>query len=314
MQTKERTPRISGVTVMTPRQLRGNRIAFVLATVVPFAGLGLGIWTLWGRGLSVADAAIAGTLYCVTGLGVTAGFHRLFAHKAFEAPVPVRAALAAAGSLSIEMAVIDWVATHRRHHAYSDRPGDPHSPHLVAASGWRGALKGLWYAHIGWMLGPERSSRERWAPDLLRDPVLTKIDALFPVFVVASFVAPALLGLAVTRSLSGALSAFLWGGLVRIFLLHHVTFSINSICHFFGRRPYDTTEHSANVWPLALLSFGESWHNNHHAFPSSAFLGLRLRQLDPGRWLIRTLAAFRLATKLKIPSGEQIGSVQRAAA
>lgn len=314
MRAAERTPRIAGVVVMEPRQLRAARRALLLVGVLPLAGFGAAVWSLWGRGLSAADAAIFGSLYALTGLGVTVGFHRLLAHRGFEAPAPVRAVLAVAGSLAIEMSAIDWVATHRRHHAYSDRPGDPHSPHLDPARGWKGIARGLWHAHMGWLFGPERTSPERWAPDLLKDPAVRRVDALFPVWVAASFLLPALLGLAVTRTPAGALSAFLWGGLARIFLLHHVTFSINSICHFFGRRPYETRERSTNVWPLALLSFGESWHNNHHAFPSSAFLGLRARQLDPGAWLIRALAAAGLASKVKRPSGEQVAAAWSEAA
>jgi stearoyl-CoA desaturase (delta-9 desaturase) len=313
MRASESAPRITGVTEMTPSQLRANRHSLLLVSVLPLVGFAAAVWSLWGRGLSPADAAIAGSLYAFTGLGVTVGFHRMLAHRALEAPAPVRAVLAVAGSMAIEMSAIDWVATHRRHHAYSDRPGDPHSPHLDASQGWRGIVKGLWHAHLGWLFGPERTSRERWAPDLLKDPVIRRVDATFPLWVVTSFVLPGLLGLVTTRSLAGAFSAFLWGGLARIFLLHHVTFSINSICHFYGRRPYDTKERSTNVWPLALLSFGESWHNNHHAFPASAFLGLRARQLDPGRWLIHALAAVRLVGKVKRPEELPAASPSRAA-
>jgi stearoyl-CoA desaturase (delta-9 desaturase) len=304
MQATETVRRPAGLIILSPRSLRGHRIGLVLASVLPLGGFATACWMLWGRGLSGADAGIALGLYAFSGLGVTAGFHRLFAHRAFEAPTPVRAVLAVAGSMSIEMGVISWVATHRRHHAYSDQPGDPHSPHLDAAQGWRGVVRGLWYGHMGWLFGPERTSKERWAPDLLKDPVVRRIDAQFPMWVAVSFLLPAVLGFIVTGTVGGMLSAFVWGGLARIFLLHHVTFSINSICHFFGRRPFDTREQSTNVWPLALLSFGESWHNNHHAYPNSAFLGHRIWQLDPGTWLIRTLAALGLATRIKTP-GEQ---------
>lgn len=313
MQTTERVQRISGVVIVDPKQLGIMRRSLLLVSVIPLMGFAAAVWSLWGRGLNGTDAAIAGGLYAVAGLGITVGFHRLFAHRAFETTTPVGAVLAVAGSLAIEMSVIDWVATHRRHHAYSDRPGDPHSPHLDSSQGWKGIAKGLWYAHMGWLFGPERTSRERWAPDLLKDPVLRRIDRAFPVWVVVSFVLPALLGLAVTQTLRGAVSAFVWGGLARIFLLHHMTFSINSICHFYGRRPYDTRERSTNVWPLALLTVGESWHNNHHAFPSSAFLGLRWWQLDPGGWLIRLLTAFRLARGVKRPSYEEQSQPSEAA-
>lgn len=308
------TARPTGIVLLDRARLRAHRTALLLVSVLPLVGFGAAVWSLWGRGLSATDAAIFAGLYAFTGLGVTVGFHRMLAHKALQAPAPVRAVLAFAGSLSIEMGVISWVATHRRHHAYSDRPGDPHSPHLDSARGWRGIAGGLWYAHMGWLFGAERTSAERWAPDLLKDRAVRRVDALFPVCVGVSFALPALLGFALTGAPGGALSAFVWGGLARIFLLHHVTFSINSICHFYGRRPYETRERSTNVWPLALLSFGESWHNNHHAFPSSALLGLRPWQLDPGAWLIRALAALGLARRVRRPSSEQIAETARAAA
>ena len=298
--------RIVGVAILDKKKLAEHRLGLLLVSVIPLVGVGVAIWSLWGHGLSVTDAGIALGLYAFAGLGVTVGFHRLLAHKTFEAPTAVRAVLASAGSLSIEMGAIDWAATHRRHHAYSDQPGDPHSPHLFVENGWRGIIKGLWFAHMGWLFTNERTSRERWTPDLLKDPALVKINALFPVFVITSFLLPAFLGLVITRSLTGMVSAFIWGGLVRIFLLHHVTFSINSLCHFFGRRPYETKEKSVNFWPLAILSFGESWHNNHHAFPSSAFLGLRAWQPDPGKWLLKILRLFRLVKNLKVPTREEI--------
>ena len=292
--------------------LRVHRTALLFVSLAPLAALVLIAFSSWGHGFDGTDAAIFAGMYAFTGLGVTVGFHRLLAHRTFEAPAPVRAVLAVAGSMAIEMGVISWVATHRRHHAFSDRPGDPHSPHLDAARGWRGIAKGLWHAHVGWLFGPERSAPERWAPDLLRDPTLRRIDALFPLWVALSFLAPAIAGLVATRSLAGAASALLWGGFARVFLLHQVTFSINSICHFFGRRPYETRERSTNVWPLSLLSFGESWHNNHHAFQASAFLGLRAWQLDPGAWLIRALSATGLARGIKRPSAERIAGMRGA--
>src|ERR1051326_1413538 len=300
-----KAPRIQGVALLDRKSLAEHRLGLVLVSVIPLVGVGVAIWTLWGRGFSVTDAAIALGLYAFSGLGVTVGFHRLLAHKTFDAPAPVRATLAVAGSLSIEMGAIDWAATHRRHHAYSDQPGDPHSPHLQVENGWRGIVKGLWFAHMGWLFSNERTSRERWTPDLLKDPTMVKINDMFPFFVVTSFVAPAILGLVITRSFTGMLSAFLWGSLVRIFLLHHVTFSINALCHFFGKRPYETKEKSVNFWPLAILSFGESWHNNPPAFPGSAYLGLRGWQPDPGKWLLWVLSALGLARNIKHPARDE---------
>ena len=280
---------IPGQIILSPRQLRLHRTGLLLVSIIPLAGVGIAMWLLWGRGMSGVDAAIFGGTYAVTGLGISSGFHRLFAHKGYQASKPVRIGLAVAGSMAIEMGVVDWVATHRRHHAFSDKPGDPHSPHLQAEEGYKGLLKGLWYAHMGWLFSDDRTSAERWAPDLLKDKPINAINRQFPFWVAMSFVLPTLLGLAITRSLTGMVTAFVWGGLVRIFLLHHVTFSINSVCHFFGTRPYDTREKSTNNWLLSIASFGESWHNNHHAFPSSAIFGRRFWQVDLGGILIRIL-------------------------
>jgi stearoyl-CoA desaturase (Delta-9 desaturase) len=290
---------IPGRIRLSQRELRAHRIGLILVSVIPLAGVGIAIWQLWGSGLSGTDAAIFGGLYAFTGLGITSGFHRLFAHKGYEAKAPARIVLAVAGSMAIEMGVIGWVATHRRHHAFSDQPGDPHSPHLQAEQGFKGIIKGLWYAHMGWLLSDDRTAPERWAPDLLKDKPIRAIDRQFPFWVAVSFVLPAVLGLAITQSFIGMLTAFVWGGLVRIFLLHHVTFSINSVCHFFGTRPYATKEKSTNNWLLAIASFGESWHNNHHAFPSSAIFGRRFWQVDLGGILIRTLQFTGLARKVR---------------
>ncbi len=290
---------IPGRIRLSPRELRFHRNALLLVSFIPLVGVGVAIWLLWGHGISGTDAAIFGGLYAFTGLGISSGFHRLFAHKGYEASTPVRVVLAVAGSMAIEMGVIGWVATHRRHHAYSDKPGDPHSPHLQAGQGVKGIVKGLWYAHMGWLFSDDRTAPQRWAPDLLKDRPIHAIDRQFPFWVAMSFVLPAALGLAITQSLTGMLTAFVWGGLVRIFVLHHVTFSINSVCHFFGTRPYATKERSTNnVW-LAIASFGESWHNNHHAFPSSAIFGRRCWQVDLGGALIRVLQVTGGARKVR---------------
>jgi stearoyl-CoA desaturase (delta-9 desaturase) len=219
--------------------------------------------------------------------------------------------LAIAGSLAIEGSVTSWVAAHRRHHAFSDREGDPHSPHLVEEDGFRGVVKGLWHAQVGWLFTADETSIERWAPDMLRDPVMVRINRLFPVWVVLSlFVLPAGLGLVLTHSWHGVLTAFLWGGLARVFLLHHVTWSVNSICHFYGRKDFSTTDESTNNWALSLVSFGESWHNNHHAFPTSAVHGLKRWQLDASAAVIVLLEKSRLAWGVKRPSTKQLISKQ----
>jgi stearoyl-CoA desaturase (delta-9 desaturase) len=200
------------------------------------------------------------------------------------------------GSMAVEGPVDEWVATHRKHHRFSDHPGDPHSPHVDHAPGWRGALRGLSHAHVGWMFrGKDMANPARYAKDLLADRDLRFISRTFPLWVAAGLALPFGLGVALTGSIAGGLTGLLWGGAVRIFLLHHVTFSINSLCHRFGRRPFATSDQSRNLAWLAPLAFGEAWHNNHHAFPTSARHGLGRRQLDPAAWLIAGLERFHLA-------------------
>jgi stearoyl-CoA desaturase (delta-9 desaturase) len=262
---------------------------------------------LWGWGLSGIDAGIFLATYIFSGLGVTVGFHRLLTHRSFETKPWLRALLAIAGSLAIEGSVTSWVAAHRRHHAFSDREGDPHSPHLAEDDSLRGVVKGLWHAHVGWLFTAEETSLQRWAPDMLRDPVMTRINALFPLWAVLSlFVVPAGLGLALTHSWHGVLTAFLWGGLARVFLLHHVTWSVNSICHFYGKKDFKTTDESTNNWALSLISLGESWHNNHHAFPTSAVHGLKRWQIDASAAFIVLLEKSRLAWEVKRPTTKQL--------
>jgi stearoyl-CoA desaturase (delta-9 desaturase) len=218
----------------------------------------------------------------------------------------LRYAFAIAGTMAIQGSVIEWVADHRRHHAYSDQEGDPHSPHLEDGEGVAGLLKGLWHAHMGWLFKEERTDRERWAPDLLKDPGMVAIDKAFLPLTIASFALPPVIAFVITGSLWASLSAFLWASLVRVFLLHHVTWSVNSICHFYGKRPYETTDYSTNNWTLSLLSFGESWHNNHHAFPTSAVHGLGRWQLDISAALIRIMASLGLAEDLRLPTEKQL--------
>jgi stearoyl-CoA desaturase (Delta-9 desaturase) len=299
---------VPGVTLLDSRRERLQKIGTLVATVVPSAGFVTAVVTLWGRGLSMVDAGIFIVLYVFTGLGVTIGFHRLETHGAFKAKRPLRALFAIAGSMSLQGSVIDWVAAHRRHHAFSDQVGDPHSPHLAEEDTLRGILKGLFHAHMGWLFGPEKTSHERWAPDLLKDPMIVKIDKAFPWLTLLSFVLPAALGLAITRSWWGMVTAFLWGALGRIFLLHHVTWSVNSICHFFGDRPFQSNDESTNNWMLSLLSFGESWHNNHHAFPTSAVHGIGKGQVDISAAVIRGLERLRLVSNVKHPTPKQLAT------
>lgn len=300
--------------VQDRRTLFFQRVTMVLITVIPLVGVVVAMWQTWGSGLSAVDLGIFLGLYAVTGLGITVGYHRLFTHKSFSASTPVRVAWAIAGSLAIQGAVIDWVATHRRHHAYSDKYGDPHSPHLGDDPSWRGMLKGLVHAHLGWMFQPDGTEAQTWAPDLLEEEAIARVSRAFPWLILASFLLPALLGLAITGTLAGALSAFIWGGLVRIFLLHHVTWGINSICHFWGSRPFDSHDEARNNFVLALLAFGEGWHNAHHAFPASARHGLRWWELDLAWITIRTMAMLGLARDIKLPSESQFARRLRKAA
>jgi stearoyl-CoA desaturase (delta-9 desaturase) len=271
-------------------------------TIGPLLGFGLAVWSLWGWGVGWSDVVAFVVMYTVSILGVTVGFHRMLTHAGFDAPAWVRYSWASLGSLAVEGDPITWVADHRRHHAHSDQEGDPHSPHLEADTFW-GTVKGLWHAHIGWMLNrTEKSDPTRWAPDLLKQPGIVRISRWFPWFIVLSLAIPALIGFVLTGTLIGAITGFLWGGPVRILVAHHITWSTNSICHYFGTRPFDSGDHSTNNWVLSIVSFGESWHNNHHAFPSSAVHGLRWWQVDITAMVIRTMQALRLVRNVRTPS------------
>jgi stearoyl-CoA desaturase (delta-9 desaturase) len=273
-----------------------DRILTGLVTVVPFIGLGIACWQVWNDLLRWSDVAVFAIVYTLCGLGVTVGFHRLFTHRSFKTGRAVRATLAILGSAAVEGPIISWVADHRKHHAFSDREGDPHSPHVGHGGGLRGTLKGLFHAHLGWLfIHTERAKRERYAPDLMRDPLIRFIDRTFVVWVLAGLAVPFGLGWLIGGSIETALTGLLWGGAVRMFVLHHVTYSVNSLCHFFGRRRFATGDESRNLAWLSVLSLGESWHNNHHAFPTSAHHGLRPWELDISSLVIRGLERLGLA-------------------
>jgi stearoyl-CoA desaturase (delta-9 desaturase) len=273
-----------------------DRIITGVVTALPILLLVVAAWQVWDEALHWRDLAIFGVIYVVTGLGITVGFHRLLTHRSFKTGPAVRAILAALGSAAIEGPVISWVADHRKHHTFSDEEGDPHSPHVGHGGGWRGTLRGLLHAHVGWLfVHTERGSKRRFAPDLLADPVVRFIDRTFVLWAVVGLAIPFGLGVALGGTLVAGLTGLLWGGAVRMFVVHHVTYSINSICHVFGRRPFDTDDESRNVFWLALPTFGEAWHNNHHAFPTSAVHGLRRWELDPSALVIRALEKLGLA-------------------
>jgi stearoyl-CoA desaturase (Delta-9 desaturase) len=273
-----------------------DRIITGTVTVVPFLALGVVGWQVWAELLHWRDIAVFAIVYLITGLGVTVGFHRLFTHRSFATTPWMRGIFAAMGSMAIEGPVISWVADHRKHHAFADQPGDPHSPHVDHGVGWRGALRGLLHAHMGWLfIHNQRGARMRYAPDLVADPVVSWVDRTFVLWVLGGLGAAFGLGWLIGGTLTAALTGLLWGGAVRILVLHHVTYSINSLCHFFGRKRFDTGDESRNLAWLSFLSLGEAWHNNHHAFPTSAAHGLRWWELDLSSAVIRGLERVGLA-------------------
>jgi len=290
------------------KQSTGTLIGLWFIVVGPFLALIAAIPMVWGWGVTWVDLAIAVVLYNIAGFGVTIGYHRYFTHGGFKAKRWLRVSLAVAGSLAVEGSVIQWVADHRRHHAFSDREGDPHSP-------WRygttfGALvKGMFHAHMGWLFNRDLSNQERFTPDLIADKDIRRVDALFPLFFAISLLAPAVAGGLISMSWQGALTGFIWGGLIRIGLLLHVTWAINSVCHVYGERPFATRDgdKASNFWPLALLSMGESWHNLHHSDPTSARHGVMRGQIDTSARLIWVFEKFGWAYDVRWPNRERLG-------
>ena len=254
-------------------------IAVYAFVVLPLLALAGAVVAAWGWGLSWVDVGLAAGWYVLTCLGVTIGYHRYLTHGSFKAPRPMRVALAVAGSLAVQGPVLHWVADHRRHHAFSDREGDPHSPWLFGSSPLAIA-RGFWHAHMGWLFERDLTNQQRFVPDLLADRDMRVVHRLFGLCTAVTLAGPALIGGLITWSWWGAFTAFFWAGLVRMACLHHVTWSVNSICHMIGDRPFAARDRSANVWPLAILSMGESWHNLHHADPTCARHGVRPGQID----------------------------------
>jgi stearoyl-CoA desaturase (delta-9 desaturase) len=273
-----------------------QKVLNLVIIAVPFVGFVLAMALLWNDFVGWTNLTILAVGYVLTGLGVTVGYHRLLTHRSFKTFPAVRYVLAVLGSLAIEGNVVVWVSDHRKHHQFSDREGDPHSPHLDEHEGIVGVLRGFLHAHVGWMFSSVgRAEQRRYAPDLLDDRGLRVIGRLFPVSVLGSLFIPFAIGYLLTGRLAGAFTALLWGGLVRIFLVHHVTFSVNSICHFWGRRRFRVGDESRNNAWLALFSFGEAWHHNHHAFPTSAFHGLKRWEVDVSGLVIAGLEKLGLA-------------------
>ena len=285
---------------MPERLPLGLRLANLAGVVLPFAGLVAAAALLWGWGFGWVELGLLLGMYVLTALGITVGFHRLFTHRAFQTSRVVQFVLAALGSMAAQGPLLKWVAVHRRHHQHSDRPEDPHSPH-GHGRGLFGLLRGLWHAHVGWLFRPEPVDLDRYAGDLRRDTPLRVASALFPVWLAVGLVLPAVLGGLLTGTWAGVLLGLLWGGLARIFLVHHVTWSVNSVCHLWGGQPYPDGDQSRNNVVFGVLALGEGWHNNHHAFPTSARHGLRWWQLDLSYLFIRSLALLRLAWDIRLP-------------
>ncbi|MFZ1994477.1 MAG: fatty acid desaturase [Solirubrobacteraceae bacterium] len=272
---------------------RVERTANLAGVVLPFIGTLAAIVMLWNRAVDLTDLLVLVVMYMVTAVGITVGFHRLLTHRAFASYPWVERTFAVLGSLSVQGSVMDWVADHRKHHAHTDREGDPHSPHVGHGSG----LPGLWHAHVGWLLETQgQADWKKYAAELYEDPTMRLIGRRFPQLAVLSLVIPTVAGWALHDfTAAGALRGLVWGGLVRIFFVHHVTWSVNSVCHFFGRRRFNIDDHSTNVGWLAVVSLGESWHHNHHAFPRSAYHGLRWWELDPSGVIIAGMQKVGLA-------------------
>jgi stearoyl-CoA desaturase (delta-9 desaturase) len=291
----------------TSQGIGTRRLQGVAMMVAPFLLFALVIWALWGRGAGFLELALFAGMYAVTTLGITVGYHRYFTHRGFRTSTAGRVVLAILGSMAIQGSLSHWTAVHRKHHAHTEQTGDPHSPY-VHGSGIFHNFRGLWHSHLGWMFVQERFDEAAFAQDILRDRLISRIQRLYVLWVYLGFAIPAVLGGILTASWAGALQGLLWGGLIRLLLLYHSTWSINSICHVFGSRPFRTGDRSTNnVW-LSLLTFGESWHNNHHAFPSSARHGLSWWQVDLSGLFIRTLQRLGLVWDVKVPAARQLAA------
>ncbi len=284
-----------------------EQITLALFIGVPFVALVAAIPMAWGWGMSWLDLGLMIFMYYLGCHGITVGFHRYFTHGSFKANRGLRVALAIAGSMAVEGPIVRWVADHRRHHKFSDAEGDPHSP-------WRygetvpALLKGLWWAHMGWMFDEEQTPQHKYAPDLIKDPAIRRVSRQFVLWTTVSLLIPPVVGGLVTMTWWGAFSAFFWGSLVRVALLHHVTWSINSICHAVGKRPFKSRDRSGNVWWLAVLSCGESWHNLHHADPTSARHGVLRGQVDSSARIIRWFELLGWASNVRWPSSDRIAA------
>ena len=281
---------------------KAARLGTLAAVVIPLTGFAAALASTWGWGFGWVELGVLAVMYVLTGLGITVGFHRLLTHRSFETNAVVRFVLTALGSMAVQGSALRWVAFHRRHHQHSDTHDDPHTPHGYGGGLW-GVVRGFWHAHLGWAFRPDAVGLDRYVADLRRLASVRVASALFPLWVLLGLLIPAALGGVLTGTWAGAGLGLLWGGLARVFLVHHVTWSVNSVCHLWGSRPYPDKDHSRNNLLFGVLAMGEGWHNNHHAFPSSARHGFRWWQVDASYYAIRLLAAVGLAWKVKTPAG-----------
>jgi stearoyl-CoA desaturase (delta-9 desaturase) len=286
-----------------PAPVRASKVQLVSAALLvalPLVAVGVAAVIFWNHGIGWLDLGLGAGMYLVTGLGLSLGFHRLFSHRSFVPARWLKVTLAIAGTMGIEGSVTSWVSQHRRHHAFTDRAGDPHSP-VPVGPGLSHQLRGLWHAHAGWLFVPNEVNAERWSPELLDDPDIAFVSRTVVLWTVLSFLIPTVIGWVVIGTIWGALLAGLWAGVIRVALLHHVTWGTNSLCHTFGKQPYGDKDRSTNFAPLALLSFGDAWHNSHHAFPRSARHGVDAGQVDISAEVIRVFERMGWATEVHWP-------------
>ena len=283
------------------------RLTYLMGVVLPLAGLATGIFLLWGHGFGWVYGGILAGMYLGTAVGVTVGYHRLFTHRAFETNPVVKFILGVLGSMAVEGSILKWVAVHRCHHQHSDGVADPHSPHQFGSS-FLNMLRGMWHAHVGWIFQGDPKDLSRYVTDLVRDRTIGVVSKLWGVWAIMGLIIPAVLGGLLTMSWTGVLFGFIWGGLARVFLVHHVTWSINSVCHIWGSRPFRSHDESRNNFVFGVIGLGEGWHNNHHAFPTSARHGLRWWEIDMSYVIIRALAMVGLAWDVRVPNQDRINA------
>lgn len=277
------------------------RLVTLAVIVVPLLGLIAAPFFLWGWGFSWVDMGLLLGMYLLTAVGITIGFHRLFTHRSFETYVWVKFVFAVLGTMAVEGSLFRWVALHRRHHQHSDTPEDPHTPHHHGG-GILGILRGAWHAHIGWFFESVPGDLDDYVKDLNKSRTLRVADTLWPLWIVLGMVIPAVMGGLLKMSWLGVWTGLIWGGLVRILLVHHVTWSVNSACHLWGLQPFQSDDESRDNVVFGILALGEGWHRGHHAFPTSARHGLRWWKIDASYYLIRLLAWLGLVWAVRVPS------------